>query len=133
MSNNKTNWKDLGLRYIVTAVIAIIFATLSWLIPAKWVDTNFNLLGGVIVLALVVILSAFIVFIMNYFMLKKRDDNSKSIFDKHSHLCYECLHNNDICKEKVDILNDISDRIKIHSSIINYANLAEIEKKCSCE
>ena len=125
MNDTKINWIDLLLRYVVTAIIAIIFAILSWLIPAnaKWVESNFNLWGGIIVLALVVILSAFIVFLMYYFMLKKRDNNSKSIFDKHYSLCYNCLQHNDICKEKVDILNGISDRIKIHSSIINYANL----------
>ena len=131
MNDTKINWIDLLLRYVVTAIIAIIFAILSWLIPAnaKWVESNFNLWGGVIVLALVVILSAFIVFILNYiFMLKKRDDKSKSIFEKHYSLCCNCLQNNNICKEKVDILNGISDRIKIHNSIINYANLAEIEK-----
>jgi len=128
MSDTNVNWKDFWLRYVVTAVIAIIFAVLSWLIPTKWVETNFNLWGGVVVLALVVILSACIVFIMNHFMLRERDVNSKSIFDKHSTLCDNCEQHNNKCKEKVDLLNGISDRIKIHSSIIDYANLAKIEK-----
>jgi len=135
MSTNKIDWRDLLLRYVVTAIVAIIFAILSWLIPTTWVETNFNLWGGVAVLALVIILSAFIVFTMNFVMLKKRDDNSKSIFSqhsslcgKHSSLCDNCLQNNNMCKEKVDILNGLSDRLKIHSSIIDYASLADIEK-----
>ena len=99
--SNKTDWKDLGLRYIVTAVVAIIFATLSWLIPAQWVETNFNLWGGIAILVLVVILSAFIVFIMNFVLLKKRDDNSKSIFEKHNNLCKNCKMNNTSCSENV--------------------------------